>query len=72
MMTIEKLDNWLTQENITSVELARYLGLTKYTITKWRERKSIPKRLHPILSELCARHRESVHKRLRRQAQQLF
>jgi len=69
---MKKLDTWLKREEISSVELARYLGLTRYTISKWRERKTLPIRLVPILEELILSDRRTLQRHLARQAPELF
>ena len=71
-MTIKQLDAWLRKENISSVELARFLGITKAAISKWRERKAIPKRESARLKVIVSLDRRSLQRHLNRQEVELF
>lgn len=62
-MNVKKLDRWLEKENVSSTELARYLGVSKAAISKWRERDSIPKRLIPILKTILSSDRRFLQGR---------
>ena len=59
-VTIARLNRYLLKNDIPAMALAEYLGLSRSTLSKWRERRAIPKRLHPLLEELVVRPRESV------------
>jgi len=49
MITVKQMDAWLKRHNVESIQLARHLNVSKFAISKWRERGTIPERIIPIL-----------------------
>lgn len=71
-MKVKEIDAWLKREDITTEQLATFLGLTKYAISKWRSRNAIPEKLVPRLKEILALDRRSLLRHLTRQESKLF
>jgi hypothetical protein len=71
-MKTKKLDRWLKEQGILSTEVARYLGLTKHAISKWRERGEIPQYISPQIEELLLLDRKTVQRHLSRQEPELL
>lgn len=57
---INSIDSWLKEKNIESIELAKILDVSPSTISKWRVRKSIPKRHQTILKNILGLSRQSL------------
>jgi len=71
-MTIKQLDKWLSKNNITSMQLAELLGLSRYAISKWRERGFISPKQLPRIQAIAERHPRYVPRMLDRRRTSLF
>jgi len=69
---IKKVDRWLKREGVKSNELARYLGISKSAISKWRVRDSIPLKLDPILKMILSCDRHFLQRKQARRSPELF
>ena len=71
-ITIAALDRWLKEEGIESLDIAKYLRLTPSAISRWRERRVIPKKHQRVLSSIVGVERRSLDRYLRPIAKGLF
>lgn len=71
-MTIREFDKWLKKEKIRSTDIARLFNLSKYAISKWRERNAIPLKLIPKLEAVHGLDRHSLLRHLSHDTPELF
>lgn len=55
-MTIHELDKWLKKSGISANEFAQIMGITRFTISKWRERGAVPAKQVPRVEAALERH----------------
>ena len=71
-MRVKEVDAWLEREGIESQELAKYLKVSKFAISKWRERGTIPLRLIPILEIILRSDANFLRQKLNPRTRELF
>jgi len=72
IMTVKKFKNWIKKEGIKQVEIAEYFGVSKYAVTKWKQRNTIPRYIVPHLEALASLDRQTLQRYLRRPSVSLF
>lgn len=71
-MKITQLTRLIKQKNISQTELARYLGVSRSAISKWKERNVIPLEKIPKLVKLQELPEGSSLQQLMRPKKSLF
>lgn len=72
MVTVRAFDKWLRIEGIQSIDIAKVLGVTPSALSRWRERKTIPRKHQSALRKILGLPQASVQRFLRRQVSEFF